>query len=543
MRRLLAFLLFAGAAFAQPTSTITTWFSNPSGVSCQSGSGALYALSGSLFTCQGGVFVQVTGAGGASIAPFMTDGMNVTLPTGTLSVGNTVLSEATLARLKPPHAAMVTIAIGNSITGLSQYGSGGISAWSVAGEIHLANALSGSPMIFSRMTATTRADAYGIYGYSGATLPTILTDLQAQLYAPLQTAGIVPDLVIGHALIDNDIAAVGVGGAAAAIAAQKSKLVEFVRDIHARYPKAILLLCTPHPSSSYDTVDKVSAYGAMRDYMLSLDDGKISSGARTNGSISIPAGVSIITARLDTYEDPANPGKPYPYLTSGFTDSTVHPSAKGALRNARVIAATLARISTSWLHPYYSISANMAFTGTASATGTNVSGTVPTGCAFAGAALSTILGTAEQPGWLMAITSNASGAEPPNDPGSDNMGQVLYTGGANTQLSPFVEIEIVSGAQNISSIQLQPRFYHNSTNTFLYYIQRQTNSGLSNGAGGVVTEPEWLNGDVLMLRQPPQVAPSGTFTAVTNWFKTLPVVGGGSFTVRLRSSGVQIVVP
>jgi hypothetical protein len=61
--KLASLLLFAAACLAQPSQTVTTWFSNPAGVSCQSGSGAIYATTGALFTCQSGIFVAVTSGG------------------------------------------------------------------------------------------------------------------------------------------------------------------------------------------------------------------------------------------------------------------------------------------------------------------------------------------------------------------------------------------------------------------------------------------------------------------------------------------------
>jgi len=94
MGRVLSFALslplLGVAVFAQPYPVSVT-FNNPSGLACQSGQATLYAAATTvMFTCQSGVFVQVTGGGG-SIAPFTTDGTNVTLPAGTLTVVDTVL--------------------------------------------------------------------------------------------------------------------------------------------------------------------------------------------------------------------------------------------------------------------------------------------------------------------------------------------------------------------------------------------------------------------------------------------------------------------
>ena len=87
-------MLFAcGLATAQ-VNPPTIWKSSrttPSG-NCAAGTGVETIPGGVLYTCQNGTWTQVSGGGGASIAPFTTDGTNVALPSGTLSVGNSVLS-------------------------------------------------------------------------------------------------------------------------------------------------------------------------------------------------------------------------------------------------------------------------------------------------------------------------------------------------------------------------------------------------------------------------------------------------------------------
>ena len=93
MKQIIAVLLFAcGLATAQ-VNPPTIWKSSrtaPSG-SCPAGTGVETIPGGVLYTCQNGTWTQVSGGGGSSIAPFTTDGTNVTLPSGMLSVGNTVL--------------------------------------------------------------------------------------------------------------------------------------------------------------------------------------------------------------------------------------------------------------------------------------------------------------------------------------------------------------------------------------------------------------------------------------------------------------------
>ncbi len=413
--------------------------------------------------------------------------------------------------------ALTAVVLGNSIVVAQKYEAVGAgTCWTTRAEIHIANALAGSPLVFPRITATTRADKYGVYGYSGQTLPTITADLPAQLWAPVDTALVLPQIIIGLALLENDVA----GGATTA--AMILSLTAFVRDTQARYPGAILLLATPRPSFSYDSAAKVLAYQAIRDYTLTLDNGH-----------------NIFVSRLDTYENPASPGTPLG--TSGspiYTDNSVHPNGKGAFRNARVLAATLKRIAQSVKQSYRCVGTNLAMIGTGAASGTNVSGTVPTSVTITGTANGTFVGTAEQPGFMQTITANASGAEPPADLGTSTVASIAISGGASTQLSAFMEVEIVSGAENIAWLLVRPRFTGTGGgNVFLDFVKRNTND----------IDPEFANGDVLLFRQPPIMVAdvtgvSGNFNGCQLYFEAKPKITGGAFSFRVKSAGVGIVV-
>lgn len=423
-----------------------------------------------------------------------------------------LLIDSSLNIQKP---AMVTVAVGNSISAQSKYG--GFNTWWVTkGELHIANALARGAMRFKRMTASTRADQWGVYGYSGQTISTILGDVGAQLYTPLQTAGIVPDMVVGLALAENDIAA---GTAAATI---NANILTFVRDVKARYPGAIVWLCTPRPSFSYDSAAKVAIYQSVRDYTLALDNG-----------------YDVFVSRLDGYENPSSPGTPLGTAASPiYTDNTVHPNGKGAMVNARVMADTLLRIAPSFQHPYRALSNNMALSGTGAASGTNVSGTVPTSATITGSANGTYVSLAEQPGHLVTITANASGVEPPVDLSTQNYGSVTYAGGANAQISAFAEIEIVSGAENIGWLQMSPRYAGSGGgNVFMEFIKRNTND----------VDPVFNNGDIFLFRTPPIMAAdvtglTGNISGVTPYLRAWSTINGGTFAFRVLSQGIEVVV-
>jgi len=401
-----------------------------------------------------------------------------------------------------PKPQMTAIVIGNSIAAQAKIQS---TYWLTASEVHQADILAGAPLRWKRMTATIRMDLYGAYGYSGQTLPTILADLPAQVWGQLRTSGVVPDIIIAPALLENDIAA------GATVAAMQASLSQFIRDAQGRYSGAVLLLATPHVSFSYDTAAKVLAYQQIRDHMLTLDDAH-----------------SIFVSRIDGYENPDSPGTPLG--TSGspiYTDSTVHPNAKGAVVNARVIAATLRRISSKWKTTYPVNSTNMAMDGTGAASGTNVSGTVPTSVTVSGSANATsIVCTAEQPGLLMAITVAAGTAPNPIDVSTFNFGTLAISG---AEISPFVEIELVSGAENLHNIELMVRDV--TTANWIYYVQNQSNH----------LQPDWINGDVLTLRMPTALVASITTGNAAVYIKPLPKYQGGTTIFRIRAQGIGLV--
>lgn len=405
-----------------------------------------------------------------------------------------------------PLPQMATVVIGNSISTQGQWQAGGY--WFPNAEIHQANALAGSPFRWKRVTASTRMDKYCVYGYSGQTLATINSDLEGMVFSTLRTAAVVPDCIVGLSLLENDIAGSATHDQCV------SRLTQFIRDCQARYPGAILLLCTPRPSFSYDNAAKVAVYQSVRDYMLSLDDAH-----------------SIFVARCDPYENSSSPGTPLG--TSGspiYTDSSVHPNAKGAVLNARRIAATLRRISQVWKTAFSSNSSNPSLSGTGAASGTNVSGTVPTSVAVTGSANATsIVCTAEQPGFLSAWTVPTTAGPEPSDLSSFNFGSLSISG--ITEISPFIEVEIVSGAENLQAVEVMPRVYDGSGNNFMYAIRNQSGQA----------QPDWQNGDILTLVTPPHIAVSGSITSVTQYGRVLMKYQGGTTTLRVRNQGVRLV--
>lgn len=470
--------------------------------------------------------------------------------------------------------SLITVACGNSITGSSKWDPTN-RWWISASELQLANMLAGAPMHFSIMAASTRADKYGVYAYSGQTLDTINGDLPAQWFTPLSTAAIIPDLVIGHALLENDISS------GASVAQMTSRLTQWLRTVQATWPGAMVLLCTPRPSLSNNTPTLVANYQGIRDYILSLDDG-----------------FSIFVSRLDSYESATVPATPQVMSFTGsisgttltvstipvggslgigqriygsgvatctltalgtgtggvgtytvsvsqtvasqainatiYTDESVHSNGRGALKNARTIAATLNRIGVAWKQRYSKVlSTNLAMIGSGAASGTNVSGTVPTNVVCSGSASGIYVCTAEQPGFLESIAVAPYSGPAPLDLSTTNFGSQVYAGTANTQICPFVTIQIVSGAAALRGISLWPRFYDSvPTNAFNYLLVYVTGDA----------EQDWDDGDILTMRMPPQTSPVGTIASITNYIRAWTKAVGGTIVFRVLSQGYGVVV-
>lgn len=420
---------------------------------------------------------------------------------------------------------LLTVVSGNSIAAQNRYFDA-TSSWGINAPLHIANQLSGAPMRFQRLalsggtqgnwnaSGTGICDQFGVYGYSGATLASINTDMEANWFAPIITKGNVPDLVVGWGLLENDISS---GRTVAQMKADLTVWLALVR----RWFGVRILLNTPLPSFSNNTGALVAAYQAMRDYILSLDDG-----------------INVFVVRGDVYENPASPGTPLP----GYTDSSVHPNTKGAFALARATRTALNRIAAGWRMPFRMAVQNPALTGVTVDSGNNWTGTFPTG-AFSPSAIGTGAGyvtgvsLAENPGWKMTVTQAVGQSI---EAGSGSFPTHTYAGGANTQVSTFAELEIISGAELIRWIALRPRISDGSGNNIQDYQIAQTSDG----------DGDYQNGDVLSILVPPQVAASGNISAVTPYVSMSSKSGGsgtacilaGTYSIRFRRAGVVVVV-
>lgn len=397
---------------------------------------------------------------------------------------------------------LLVVVAGNSIAAAANY-QVATQSYRNTSDTQLANALAGAPLRWPRITSGTRITRHAEYGYSGATLATMHADMETNWFTPLANANVTPNLFWAHSLLENDIAA------GTTFATVQDLLDGLLSDVRNRWPGVIILLNTPRPSFDYNNGAEVLVYQQTRDYILSMEDG-----------------VKTFVARLDGYENPAALGTPL----AGYTDASVHPNGKGTLVNARPQAAALRRIGTAWKSPFRAISSNMGLTGSVSVATTGVTGTGPTGMGVPAQTVATWVCTAEQPGLLASVTTALKAAEPPHDIAMPNFAFFLFSG--IEQISPFLTVEIVSGAENLKLVELRP------------YVQDSTGGNALQkfmAIEGGDAEPDFVNGDVLTWVQPPLLAPNGSLTRLEVYFRPVMKLAGGTTTFRIKSQGLQVV--
>lgn len=466
---------------------------------------------------------------------------------------------------------LTTIVIGNSIAAACKYSGG----YALRADFIWANEFAGLPMRFKRMTASTRADLYGCYGYSSQTLPTINADLQSQLFTPLQTAGIVPELALLHSLLENDLIN------SRTVPQMQSAVRRLITTLQTLYPGIIILLCTPRLTGASGVYSQ-SDFLEITEWMIGLDDGQsifvtdmsqafphpsyperaaiqsftgsISGTTLTVSSIGdaelgqgiwisgsgvtagtyITAPASVNADGTGTYTVSASQTVSSTTMTAyPFTDNGPHQNGRGASICGRLMAATLARIADVWRLPHIVQSSNPALTGSTSASATGLSGTKPNDstCTFGTVNQATVVSTAEDPGHLLAV-SGLIDRTAAYSTGYVDWGAETISG--PTQVAGMLEVEIVSGAENIRHIQCESRINDGGGNNF-QQGKRQTSTEV---------DGEYQDGDVLTLAAGPFIAASGSITGVNAYLAMYPKAlqkGTGSFSVRVRKKGALLV--
>lgn len=480
---------------------------------------------------------------------------------------------AAIAQLRPPRQRMTAVVVGNSIAAAEKYTGTG-TGFTARAALPLINDLAGGPLRLKRMTASTRADLYGIYGYSSQTLPTILADLEAELFTPLATASIMPDIVIGLALLENDLLS------GRTLAQMQASVTEFIRNVQARYPGVIIWLWTPHLNGNRTggggTQYVQADFLAITAWMLTLDNSVdifVTDLSGTYPDATYPeraetqdftasfsgttmtvtdAGTAVIGMRMKISGAGITTGTEITAFGTGtggtgtytisnshtlsaqavvlhpWTDDNVHRNGRGTSEVARVAVEDLGRIAPEWKHEARHYSTNPALGGTASATATGVTGTKPTGTGITVGSNCNIVSTAEQSGWLVEIQGLGSTST------FSWLNGAAISLSSPAQVETFMEVEIVEGAENIRLLQLDSRVNDGSGNNFQYWRKNSSSEA----------DTEYQNGDILMMRAGPFVPASGAISAVTNYLGVYPKAlqeGTDTIKIRIRKESVAVV--
>ena len=465
--------------------------------------------------------------------------------------------------LSIPTKTMLLVSCGNSISVQNQNTSTG-----AAKGLQLANILSGSAFEWKRITASTRTDIYGTYGFSGATLETILGDLEAQWFTPLAAGNLIPDVAFGYALLENDLIQ------NRTFTQMKSSLNAWIATVKNRWQGVKILINTPHPTTAYNTAAIQQRFVEISDYIMSLDngvdifctklDGYLSPTITGNPIVNIINGsisgttltvnttdaninrsdiisVGAYSGRITAYGTGTGGAGTYTVDTSGtvattninlnkFAGDGVHPNETGSLVNARSIKNTIARLGSVWKRNYIGFSNNMPVYGSIAAQSPGV-GTIATGMDTSILpAGNTYLFEAQLPSVQETCTVPFSSG--PSYPGVNwfTTGSIAVSG--VTQMSPFLVFEILEGAENVKFIQLQARVNDLGGNTFQQFINPGTNS----------TEMTWENGDRVTVVYPPIVANLGSITALQNYVNLITKLAGGTVKFRILSQGYYKIV-
>jgi hypothetical protein len=347
-------------------------------------------------------------------------------------------------------------------------------------------------------TETTYSDYYGTYGHGGATLADILTELDDQWFQQWSDNGVSPGVVIGHSLFENSISQ---GETYSTIVSQ---LTSWLSAVAAEWPLAKIILCTPRPSTYYDSDAAVLVYQQVRDYVLSLDDG-----------------INIFCNQSDAYEDPENPGTPL----DGYTDN-VHPNVTGAMLLARDLSVTIRRLGLPENPNALTVddvySENRYLTGSASAAGTDTTGIKPTGTAIVNGSGTSVISDVVDDGWQLTWAAPADGEFYFTSP--------IFSIAEPSRYSFFTKIEIVSGAEFIKLVTHHPRFRSASSNTYQYFLYLR----------GSDTDLVYQDGDILYLYAPPKTETIDGVITSQGYFN-LYSCAAGDIVIKILEQGIALV--
>ena len=412
---------------------------------------------------------------------------------------------------------------------------------------------------------TTFLSSNGNYSHGGATTATMLAELEAQFFTPMEAAGIVPDIVWMVAWLENDVAAVS-------LTTTQQNTLSAINMIQSRWNNCIIVLAGCRPNQSVNTPTLAANYTALKNWIASIDDGK-----------------KLRTYQPSNYEDPANPGNSLKYTVTGsitgstatggiltisqnssgfvpsigdaitdaghiikqvngdgtyviqnvsssisidvsagspitlypYMDSVVHPNPRGAMLNARSALGTFKSIlgkklpskypGTKCLNPGLigSIAVGASFSSNAHLTGTlpNISGSQEIFGGVVSSSYDTVV-TALKPGMQISVTPNALLATVTQSWYIILQSTSFALTNPTDYYEPFIVVQFISGTSSLHYLTVEDKHTDNGVTT-----GSQNWINQANGAGD--SERGWIDGDIVRISGLPVRSSNGSMiTAV-----------------------------
>lgn len=487
--------------------------------------------------------VTLTNAPGVGV-PVSIEYFGVVSPRTDLSPNTANRSASFLATAKSNafRRPLTIVQIGNSIANFGKFTLGATIAQSgFPGQSHMRYLLemAGPSLTLGTTTAASNMDTIGTFGISGSALGTfsagIIQGMNTTWFPTLDATNLVPDIVLGLALIENDLANSDVSSDAAlavSYAALVTSINLFIRQVSNKWPSCVIHLCGPRPDNRLSVAVRLQTLAEMiNTHMLTLKSDRVvvSDVSRVN---SLPAGGDGNRWNMD-------PAKCYDAVTP---TSAIHPNATGSMAEARVIYADLAAAVALGYAGSRLIAYNYSQGGTISAAFGAFTGTMPFGAKILNGSTGTQAGTtgydvtagantssADQPGWTVKAAVTASPAQFILRQGSIPIPTVPR------KMRPYAIVKIVSGGQNIRSLI--------SSLTVAYVGGAYAYDLFTSGLVDRAESPVYRNGDTVVLLGAvlsPQVAAFGGIGTITSITADvlMDLLASTSATIQILESGM-----
>lgn len=436
---------------------------------------------------------------------------------------------------------LTIVQIGNSITDFGKFTLGATTAQSgFPGRSHLRYLLeqAGPSLVVGTTPAAGFIDTIGSFGAAGQSMGNffggIIQGMSATWFPTLDTANVVPDVVLALSLVENDIAVADVSSDAA-LATSYASIVAglnlFISQAANKWPGCVIHLCGPRPDNRLSVATRAQTLAEnINTYIQSLKSDRVITSDLSRVNALAPTGGNRWNI------DPAR------CSDSVTAISGVHPNAVGALAEARVIYADLSAAVALGYAGQRLLSSNHSQGGTTSAVFGAFTGTAPAGCRILNSNSGTQTGTtgydltagantssADQPGWTIKASVTAA-------PQQYIIRQAVLTiPTVPRRMRPYAIVKIISGGQNIRSLASSLQVtYSGAAYGFDFFT-----SGLPDRA----ESPVYVNGSTIVLLGAvlsPQIAAFGGAGTITNIIPDvlLDLLPSTSATIQVLESGM-----